>query len=289
MRTCLAAGPGIDYDPSTGVIGTGTDCAEVRACLSAGPNVDYDPATGVIGAETNCAEVRTCISAGPGVDYDPATGVIGADISTTPGNNLTIDDDGLFVPTGAATVNVGCGIVGDGSASAPVAANTGAWLYACPVGTAGSDVYCDPATGQLKAEPRTRTAFQSNYEPRTFPNLAVPFPDDTPVATFCASITNPDPCRTALVVITQETDVFFILPAGAEAAAGQGSDEMWRVKNTGSTRMDSAHLTFSKLQRATVGPGGTLEWCYDVTMARGSNGATYHQIFSNIRFHLISQ
>lgn len=217
------------------------------------------------GRACNCV-----ITAGPGIT------VVGGGSTSNP-----------YV-VGASAPEVGCGLTGKGTEAEPLAVETGTWPYSCDIASNGGVISCDPSTGQLYGEPRTKTAFQSHFETRTFPDLPVPLPDDTPVATFCASITNPDTCRAALVVITQETDAYFTLPPGAEAAAGQNTDEMWRIKNTGSTQMPSAHLQFSKLQRATVGAGATLNWCYDVTMAHGSGGATYHQILSNIRFHLIS-
>lgn len=52
------------------------------------------------GAAITCADVRPCISATGGAAYNPATGVITADLSTDPGNTISLGGDGgLFVPS----------------------------------------------------------------------------------------------------------------------------------------------------------------------------------------------
>jgi hypothetical protein len=75
----------------------------------------------------SCDDVRPCISATGGAAYNSATGVITADISGTPGNQLTLDGDGLFVP-----------------------AVTCAQVRPCLSGTAG--VTYVPATGVISAD-----------------------------------------------------------------------------------------------------------------------------------------
>jgi hypothetical protein len=151
----------------------------------------------VVSASVACDQVRPCLSAGPGVAYDQATGVISADVSDTPGNNLTIDAGGLFVPTGAATVSTACGVLGDGSASSPVRANTAA-LPTCPEG-ALQDVYCR-TDGTLATVPEKHRA--------TMDVIAAPpgsgcllvnslAADDGvfhTIATGVGTITNPSPC-----------------------------------------------------------------------------------------------
>lgn len=242
----------------------------------------------VVSAVTDCAEVRACLSAGPGVNFDESTGVISADVSSTPGNNLVIDDDGLFVPTGAATVTTGCGITGDGSASAPVTANTGNWPYPCAVETFGGVVACD-ADGVLRSEPRGKVSFRSFGENRTYNNRTVPSTEAT-VATFTTTFTNPDTCRPALVLTEREVDVSFNLPAGAAAAYGQDTDEMYYLKNTGSSSMTSVHTQTTKLlqQSASLAAGATLTVNFTVTLDRGAGGATYNRIQVAIRALMIS-
>ncbi|MTE20265.1 hypothetical protein F0L17_14335 [Streptomyces sp. TRM43335] len=316
VRTCLST------DPDNRLV-YGTDgclhvppqpvtCDEVRPCLSASNGATYDPATGEIGTclsvdagnrlvygtdgclhapPVSCDEVRPCLSAGPGATYDPATGEIGTCLSADAGNNITYGSDGcLYVPTGAATVTTGCGVTGDGSASAPVAVNAGTWPYPCDIATSGGVIACDPATGQLYSEPRGQATFRSFNDERTYNNLPVPAAADTPVDTFTASITNPSTCRPALVVVTQETDVYMTLPPGSQAAWGQGGDEFSRTYNTGSSTMGNYHAQSMKHYAATanLAPGATYTHSYDVTMGHGAGGSTYYRIFSNIRFLVIS-
>lgn len=127
----------------------------------------------VVSAVIGCEDVRPCISAGDGISYDSSTGVVSAHLSNQTGNNIaTGPDGGLFVPTGAATVSVGCGITGDGSASAPVTANTGGWPYPCSVDTFGGVVACD-SNGVLRSEPRGKVSMTRYVESRTY-NRAVP-------------------------------------------------------------------------------------------------------------------
>ena len=121
----------------------------------------------VISTDLSCDQVRPCLSAGPGVDYDPATGVVGANVSGEAGNNLAVRPDGsLFVPTGAATVTTGCGLVGDGSGSAPLRASTGTWDHAVPVEEFGGVVACG-SDGVLRSEPRVLVCSLISNTPQT--------------------------------------------------------------------------------------------------------------------------
>lgn len=114
-----------------------------------------------------CDEVRPCISAGDGASYDPGTGVVAARASGDVGNNLTLGGDGgLFVPTGAATVTVGCGLEGDGSGSAPLTAATGEWDHTVAVQQFGGVVACDDA-GVLRSEPRALVVSLIVSEPQS--------------------------------------------------------------------------------------------------------------------------
>jgi hypothetical protein len=123
----------------------------------------------VVSAVTDCAEVRTCLHNGPGVANDPATGTFSAALSGQAGNNVALGPDGgLFVPTGAATVNVGYGPAGDGSGSDPVHAVTGTWPYPCSVdsmggrSTATAPASCDPT----RQGPRRRSSTTSRPHTR---------------------------------------------------------------------------------------------------------------------------
>ncbi|MET8609836.1 hypothetical protein [Streptomyces misionensis] len=241
----------------------------------------------VISSEVPCTTVRACLSAGPGVEYDPATGVIGAKVSAEAGNNLVQRPDGLFVPTGAATVSTGCGLTGDGSAGAPVKANTGAWPYSCDVTAVGGVVACD-ANGQLRSEPRGTASFTNYFDDRQYKDLAVP-DTTTVVDTYSVTITNPSPCLPCLVCIEQEVDTWMVLPAGAGAAAGFDGDEMYYTKNTGSSSISGVHCQLSKfLPRGTLAPGASMAVGFGAQLGRGNAGAYYYRIQFVLRALLIA-
>lgn len=243
-----------------------------------------------ISTEVACEDVRGCLSAGPGITYDQATGVIGTQVSGQAGNNLTLGPDGLYVPTGAATVNVGCGLSGDGSGGAPLTLNTGAWPYPCPPESAGGVIVCD-ANGQLRGEPRGQINYLETAETRLYSDLTVPTGSSVvPVDAFSLDVTNPDPCRAATVIIEREVDVSFNLPAGAGAAYGADSDEMWYLRNTGTSGMTNVHSQSTKIFRsiAALGPGSGATVTVTVEVGRGSGGATYNRIQVLIRAILIS-
>ncbi|MER6632339.1 hypothetical protein ABT301_29665 [Streptomyces sp. NPDC000987] len=241
-----------------------------------------------VSAVTNCVEVRSCLSAGPGVAYDPSTGVIAADVSAAAGNNLVIDGDGLYVPAGAATVNAGCGLLGDGSASSPVRANTQAWPFSCDLEDQGGGVYCG-ADGSLYADPPVRQSFQQTSldltptSPRTVPS------SETAVQTVTLTIRNPDPCRSGNAIVFRQADVDFTLPAdGGQAAMGINGDDLNYLKNTGTTSMTAWHGQHNVLHNYTVPAGGTITVNLDVTLSRGSGGATWTRLAAVIRAWLFS-
>lgn len=302
----IVSGAGSAANPWV-VSGT-TNCAQVRNCLIGGDGIFYNAANGnisicfsgdlgntaSIGSDsclyvgTDCTAVRQCLDDGPGLNYSSGTGVFSVCISPNPGNNLTLDDnDCLFVPTGAATVTSGCGILGDGSGGSPVRAHGQTWSWPCSQSIAnGTGVYCDPATGQLQGEPEHEFRFRTFSSTFTYANLAVPAAADTVIQAISASTTNPSNCRTCQVVAIQEVDWFFSLPAGASAAWGQGGDEFGRIANTGSTGFSNYHIQQMKMfsidTALAAGAGITHNW--DVTMGRGTGGATYSQVVVNTRF-----
>jgi 3D (Asp-Asp-Asp) domain-containing protein len=383
VRPCLSAGPGVDYDPATGVIaaeptvvqaganvtvtGAGSTaspyvvaadpvtCDDVRPCLSAGPGVDYDPATGVIAAEptvvqaganvtvtgtgsaanpyivnaagggtggVTCADVRPCLVAGPGIDYDVATGTIaaeptvvqaGANVTVTGAGStaspyvvaadpVTCDDVRPCLSAGpgvdydpatgviaAEPITAACGLEGDGSAGAPLQVAVGAWPYPCSPDTSGGVIVCG-TDGVLRGEPRGRATFVSTNEQRDYADLPVPAGFDVVADTFTAQFTNPDACRPALLIVEREADVDFNLPAGAGAASGQDTDETFYVRNTGTTTIFDAHAQSTKLFQHTLAlaPGATATVNFPVTIGRGSAGATYNRIQVFIRGLMIS-
>ncbi|MFC8332713.1 hypothetical protein [Streptomyces olivaceus] len=243
-----------------------------------------------ISVATNCEEVRGCLSGGEGIDYDPATGEIAADISTQAGNNITLGPDGgLLVPTAGSTVAVGCGLQGDGSGSAPLELKTAAWPYSCAPSAAGGVVVCDE-DGVLRGEPRGRVSFTSYFENRDYPDTAIPVTQNTVLDSFSVNVTNPDPCRSALVITEREVDVYMVLPAGAGGATGHAGDEMYYTRNTGTGTVVGAHAQSTKVlaEGGLLGPGATMPITLEATAGRGSGGAYYYTINYVLRALIIS-
>jgi hypothetical protein len=242
------------------------------------------------GGETGCDAVAACVGdhLGAPLVYDPDTGLLSAQVSSDPGNNLAFGTDGgLWVPTGAATVSTGCGLTGDGSGSAPVTANTVAWPYACSVDTSGGGVYCD-STGQLRSDPPPKTAYFSDGANTNYNNITVPA-SLTTVVNAITTFTNPDPCRTATVIVNVEVDASFVLPPGASGAYTINGDEMYFVHNgSTSATVTSIHVQTAKTFRATVPPGGTFGQATTVGFNRGAGGARYNRIQWTLRAFLFS-
>ena len=244
----------------------------------------------VISSEIPCADVRACLSAGPGIDLDPATGEISADLSGQAGNNVVIGPDGgLYVPTAGGAVLTGCGLDGDGTASAPLVAATRAWPYACPVDANAGGVYCD-SSGVLRSDPRPRMTFTSYFDERDYPDVPVPAASNTVIDSFTVNVTNPDPCRPAQVYTEREVDVRVVLPAGAGAGTGHGSDEMFYMRNTGTGSIVGAHAQATKFlpETFTLGPGATAPITLNATAGRGSGGAYYYLVNFVLRALIIS-
>ncbi|WP_406425842.1 hypothetical protein [Streptomyces sp. NBC_01589] len=196
----------------------------------------------------------------------------------------------MFVPAAAeATVTTGCGLGGDGSAGDPLTVATGTWPYACSADTSGGVVVCG-SDGVLRGEPRGKASFVSYFEERMYPNLTVPNGFDQPGASFSTDVTNPDPCRDALLIVWREVDVDFNLPAGAGAGYGQDTDEMYYTRNAGSSLNTDVHVQTTKTfhNANLLGPGATVNIPLDVTFDRGTGGATYNRIQINIRVLMIS-
>jgi hypothetical protein len=237
----------------------------------------------VIDAVTDCTVVRQCLSGGPGVTYDAATGAFSADLSGDAGNNLVLRPDGLFVPTGAATVATGCGLVGNGAGSTPVRVNTSPWAWPCNIDTNAGRVYCDSA-GALRTDPPPRLTYTEDGITTTYADPAVPTGTNVTVRTDTLNIPNPDPCRGAVVIFEAEVDVDFDLPVGARAAAGIGGDEMQAFVNRGTATMADVHWQMTKVQRRTIPQGqASLAESLVVSMGQGAGGATYNRIATQMR------
>jgi hypothetical protein len=108
--------------------------------------------------------------------------------------------------------------------------------------------------------------------------------------TFTVNVTNPDTCRPAVVYTEREVDVYLVLPAGAGAATGHGSDEMYYTRNTGSGSIVGAHSQGTKFlpESFTLGPGATAPISLQATAGRGSGGAYYYGIIFLMRAMIIS-
>lgn len=242
-----------------------------------------------INSVVSCEDVRGCLSAGPGIDLDPSTGAISADLSEQAGNNITIGPDGgLLVPTAGGTVLTGCGLTGDGSASSPVTAATGVWPYECSPDTAGGVIVCG-TDGILRGEPRPVASFTTFSEERTYPDVPIDEGSVVVVDNYSGTVTNPSPCREAMVLAEQEVDVWLVLPAGAGAATGFDGDETFYTRNTGTSTMTGVHTQSTKfLSRGTLAPGATVAVSYGAAVGRGSGGAYFYRINYVLRVFLLA-
>ncbi len=243
----------------------------------------------VVNSLTNCTQVRACLSAGCGVAYNSATGAISASVSPNAGNALQCLGNGLFVQTGAATVTAGCGITGTGAPGSPLAANTQAWPYACDVAANGGVVTCDPATGELYGEPRGHASMSTVNEVQAYPNVAVPTGAPTAVRTISANFTNPDPCRTAILVVETEIEFDVTLPVGARVTYGYLTDDMITYTNRGTATQTGMSVQLTKVRnQGTVAPGATVTVSWDAFIGNGTNGATYANLQQILRALLIT-
>lgn len=272
--------------------GCGGECA---CNLVAGDNIQVSGSgtsavPWVVTALTDCTEVRQCLSEGDGIDYNAATGEISVCVSPDAGNNITQDANGcLFVAGAPGTVQSGCGITGDGSPGDPLTVETAPWPFGCAPETNGSVVTCD-ANGLLKGEPPYHTYFLQSIQEQMFPaNPVVPAGDDVVVHTFTFDIVNPDPCRAMRVVSWRDIDVDFNLPVGADAASGISTDEMTHITNHGTATEFDTHIQVGKLTQpnASLAPGAGTTLTLEVSLAKGSAGATYNRIQGSFRVMLM--
>ncbi|MFI9418091.1 hypothetical protein [Streptomyces werraensis] len=308
VRGCLVAGTGITYDPDTGEIAATGSAAEPLATedstciaftgdgtagtpLTATPIVDPAPGNAltcgpdglmVTPGAVSCDDVRPCLSAGDGIAYDTATGEISARPSTDVGNTLGFGTDGGLLVPGPEALETACGLTGDGTAGAPLAAAVGAWGYPCDLDASAGQVYCD-STGQLRGEPRSLATFVQDQQILNPANLTVPAAQDTVVASHTLVIANPDLCRAAFVMVEGEADADFNLPPNSGAALGITTDEMSYVANNGPTTLLDVHTQGTKVVHTTIPPGGSINFTITITMGRGSGGATYNRIQSYLR------
>jgi hypothetical protein len=288
--------------PTVDVTVTGTGTGGDPYDVSAAVRLDASPPgggtnlinAGPDGLYLECAQVRTCLTAGTGIDYDQATGTIsaepGAATVVQAGTGVTVTGTGSAADpyeVSATPPVTGCGLDGDGTAGAPLAAAVAAWPYPCDVDANAGNVYCDTA-GQLRSEPRGSITFLQDQQILNPADLVVPTPEDTEVATHVLDVPNPDPCRPAFLIMEAEVDADFNLPAGAGAALGIATDEMSYLRNSGSTAILDTHIQGTKVVNGgTIPPGGTLTFTLSIRMGRGSGGATYNRVQSFLRAFVI--
>lgn len=199
----------------------------------------------------------------------------------TAGSGVTIDGSGstsnpYVVSSTGAVAATGCGLAGDGSAGAPLQVAAGTWPYACDLEDQGGVIACG-SDGILRGEPRSHSRMTSMFFDRDYNDVPVPAAQNQLVTRVEFPFTNPDPCRVATVVLSQEMEVTLNLPPGAAAEYGFGGpDEMIYYRNTGSTAFNGAHWQVTKVLNAgTAQPGETRTLGFDVLVGRGSGGATY--------------
>lgn len=243
-------------------------------------------------AIADCADVRACLSANQGAAFDATTGMISVCLSPNAGQAITRDVNGcLYVGAGASTVTAGCGLTGNGAPATPLTADTSAWPYACDIATQGGVVSCDPATGRLWSEPRSHSMMQSVFFDQTY-NLPVPATatQSNLIQTVTGSFTNPDPCRTAIVISMQEMEFFLTLPANARAEYGFDADNMVQHTNRGATTETDFHVQVSKvINRGVIAAGATANYSFGAYLGLGTSGATYTQLNGILRILMITQ
>lgn len=243
-------------------------------------------------ADTGANSVRSMLSAQDGVKYNSLTGVFSADISLQPGNNLTLDAFGrLFVPTGAATVSVGPGILGNGSGGNPVRANVASWPYVTTPVTGAEGVFVDPSTGQLKSPPAQIADFVSTLFDRSYSNIAAGTGGTPTTAdTFTVTLTNPDPNRSCIVIISREVKVRFTMPAGSSVGYAIAADETARFHNPGTASISNVGVQTAKsFKSANLGPGGVSSYSLTVGTENAVGAVTYNRIEVAIRVLYIAQ
>lgn len=266
--------------------GSGGDCSCV---VQAGQNTTVT-GTGssinpyVINAVTNCNEVRQCVSDGPGIDYNESSGEISVCLSTDPGNNLAFGTDNcLFVPTGAATVSVGCGIQGNGSVGSPVRANTGTWPFTCDEDTNGYPIYCRASDGRLITDPPVKAGFFSQFVGQTYADIAVPAAAATTIFSTTLNIVNPDTCRAQLFFAILSADVDFRIPPNGSAAYRINNDRQFLYRHAGGNDIGNISIQTNITAVGTIPAGGNVNIPLDVQLGEGSGGATYDAISTGIR------
>lgn len=274
MRACISAGDGIDYDPATGVITADLSGDAGNALIIGGDGGLYAPSSGggggltaVTSADSNCIDFAGLGTAGSPLTASPI-------VDPVAGNLMSCTATGM-----RATLAVGAGMSGNGTAGSPVAPRVSAWPYPCDVDTFAGRVYVD-GTGTLRADPRGAAFYDEDHVNLNYPDLAVPTGFDNIIETRPFTVTNPDTCRDMFLIIEVELDVDFVIPPGAGASSGITTDEMTFIRNTGPTlTINDQHIQVTKVHSGPlVAPGANFTYNFVVTMGRPGGATTYNRI-----------
>lgn len=235
-----------------------------------------------IASHTDCAESRLCNSQGNGIAYNSGTGVIAARLSATGGNAIVFGGDGgLYASPNNNTVNVGPGVIGNGSVGSPVRASIVAWPFPTTADANGSGIYVDSG-GVLRGEPGYPVYYTESTVTRNFtaPALAVPTAAlanvDVP---FTFLITNPSATRSVLVVSEREFDAKLTMPAGGAASVGVDGLEIYRMQNTGSTQMTGVHTYIARRVQevSSLAPGASTTLSMQPMLGAGAASSLVSQ------------
>lgn len=243
-------------------------------------------------ADTGANSVRSMLSAQDGVKYNSLTGVFSADISLQAGNNLSLDAFGrLFVPTGAATVTTGAGLLGTGTGGNPVRANVAAWPYVTAPVTGAQGVFVNPVGGALVSPPIQVANFVTSTITRNYANLAVNTTASPVTAdTFVITLTNPDPNRSCVVIIDREVKIRFGLPVNSQASFSIDGVDVGRQWNFGGTAVSAGGVTQTKMfKSANLGPGASSTYTLTVGTLNGTGSSTYSRIDVDVNVLYIGQ
>jgi hypothetical protein len=190
----------------------------------------------------------------------------------------------ISAAAGAAAVTAGCGLTGTGTAADPITANTQTWPYTCPV-TEGGGAYCDPATGELRTDPPVRQDFFEISRNDVLPSpIPVPTTPEENIDSISLTITNPDACRPAHVILFREVDLDLNLPAnGGAGMIGLDSDDMVYLANQGNAMVFNTHAQENKISNLTLTPGETRTITMQIQAGRGAGGAVITRIQATLR------
>ncbi|MBA9005905.1 hypothetical protein [Thermomonospora cellulosilytica] len=262
---------GLEYDD-------GSNQIRARVSTQAGNSLSIGPDGGLFAPEGGGATIITSDTPCIALDGDGA----GTPLSATPivdpaaGNLLQCGPAGMR----AALTAGACGLTGDGTAAAPLAAKVAPWPYACDIAANAGGVYCD-GTGQLRSEPRGKfTIVQADQQD------VLPTPQPVPTGTAptlqsqrTINVQNPDACRPALAIISVQLDVYFNFPGGGSAGSvWLDGDELQYLFNNGTSAVNGVHCQVVKFYRVTVPPGATVTHTFNVQLSRGNGGSQYREV-----------